>query len=188
MKLHLNLATSPQANNRPFVATAVLMGTIGVLALLGLSHAAYASWRANRELREDTARWEAVIRADQQQQRALEAAFRDRSAQQVLDRSTFLNSLIDQRAFPWTKIFMDLEQTLPSSVRVVSITPAITNGRVELSLQVGAMTDEGKVEFLQAIEKSKVFSGMVVKDDRRSEQASSPDKILLDLTVWYSTT
>jgi hypothetical protein len=188
MKLHLNLATAPQANNRPFVATTALIGTIGVLALAVLSHAAYASWRANRELREDTARWEAVIRADQQRQRTLEAAFRDRSAQQILDRSAFLNSLIDERAFPWTKIFMDLEQTLPPTVRVVSITPTLVNGRVELALEVGATTDESKVEFLQAIEKSKVFSGMVVKDDHRAQQATSPDKILLNLTVWYSTT
>lgn len=188
MKLHLNLATRPQANHRAFVATAALIGTLGVLALAVLSHAAYSSWRANRELRADTARWESAIRADQQRQRALEAAFHDRSAQQILDRSAFLNSLIDERSFPWTKIFMDLEQTLPSSVRVVSISPAIVDGRVELTLQVGATSDEAKVEFLQAIEKSKVFSGMVVKNDHREERAGSTDKILLDLTVWYSTT
>jgi hypothetical protein len=83
---------------------------------------------------------------------------------------------------------MDLEQTLPPGVRVVSISPHLTNGRAEVTLQVGAETDAGKIEFLEAMEKSKVFSGMVVKDERRSDQPGSSDKIVLNLTVWYSTT
>jgi hypothetical protein len=70
----------------------------------------------------------------------------------------------------------------------VSIAPRLVNGRAEVTLEVGAATDEGKIQFLEAIEKSKMFSGMVVKDERRSEQPGSPDKIVLNLTVWYSTT
>jgi hypothetical protein len=33
-----------------------------------------------------------------------------------------------------------------------------------------------------------MFSGMVVRDERHSEQLGSADRITLDLTVWYSTT
>jgi hypothetical protein len=188
MNFRLNLATAPQANNRPFLAGAVLAGTLGVAALVLLSHAAYDSWRASRELREETAHWQEEIRNDRQQQQDLDAYFRTPSVHEVLDRSAFLNSLIDERTFPWTKIFMDLEQTLPPGVRVVSISPHLANGRAEVTLQVGAETDAGKIEFLEAMEKSKVFSGMVVKDERRSDQPGSSDKIVLNLTVWYSTT
>jgi hypothetical protein len=62
------------------------------------------------------------------------------------------------------------------------------NGRAEVTLEVGATDDEGKIQFLQAIEKSKMFSGMVVTSERRSDQPAAPDKIVLNLTVWYSTT
>jgi hypothetical protein len=188
MRLELNLSTSPQPNNRPFIAAVSLLGTIGVLALAVLSFAAYRSWRANRELRADMARWEDSILVDQQRQRELAAEFRAPSAQQIFDRSAFLNSLIDERSFPWTKIFMDLEQTLPPGVRVVSISPKLVNGRAEVSLEIGSTTDEGKIQFLEAIEKSKAFSGMQVDKERRSELPTEPDKILLTLTVWYSTT
>ena len=116
--------------------------------------------------------WKAISRRD--------------AARQVLDRSAFLNSLIDERSFPWTKIFMDLEQTLPPGVRVVSIAPRLDNGRAEVTLQIGAQSDESKIEFLKAIEKSKQFTGMVVKDEQHREQAGE-DKIILDLSVWYST-
>jgi Tfp pilus assembly protein PilN len=188
MRLQLNLATAPQPNNRPFLAYSVLIGTLGVLSLAVLSHAAYRSWHANRELRADMARWQSSIRADQQRQRALAAEFRGQADQQILGRSAFLNSLIDERSFPWTKIFMDLEETIPAGVRVVSISPRLVAGRAEVTLEIGAATDEGKVQFLEAIEKSRMFSGLVVKDERRSDQPGSPDKIVLNLTLWYSTT
>jgi len=188
MRLQLNLATAPQENNRPFLAYSALAGTLGVLALAVLSFAAYRSWHANRELHADMARWQDSIRTDQERQRELADDFRRPSAQQVLERSAFLNSLIDERSFPWTKIFMDLEDTLPPGVRVVSISPRLVEGRAEVTLEVGATDDQGKIQFLQAIEKSKMFSGMVVTSERRSDQPAAPDKIVLNLTVWYSTT
>jgi len=188
MKLQLNLATAPQANNRPFLAGAAFGGTVGLVALVVLSHAAFRSWESNREIRADISRWEDQIQVDQRKQQELATYFRGQGARQVLDRSDFLNSLIDERSFPWTKIFMDLEQTLPPGVRVVSISPRLQNGRAEVTLEIGASNDEGKIRFLEAIEKSKTFTGMIVKAERHPDLASSPDRIVLDLTVWYSTT
>lgn len=190
MKLRLNLATVPQPNNRPFVAAAVVTGAIGLIAFAMLSHAAYASWRNTRELRAQVARLEATIQTERQRQRSLENYFRSPGAQQILTRAEFLNSLIDERSFPWTKIFTDLENTLPPGVRVISISPHLTNGRAEVTLKIGALTDQSKIQFLQAIEKSSVFSGMVVKDEQRSTLlgVQNQDPIVLNLTVWYSTT
>ncbi|HVB55802.1 MAG TPA: hypothetical protein VNE63_05120 [Candidatus Acidoferrales bacterium] len=189
MKLRLNLSTTPQENNRPFLAAAVLIGTLGTLTLLILSHVAYRSWQANRDLRADIARWQGQIQTNQQKQQDLALFFRSPAAQQVLGRSAFLNSLIEERSFPWIKIFMNLEQTLPPGVRVVSISPHLVNGRAQVTLEVGATSDEGKIQFLQAMEKSKVFSGLEVLQERRGDlQARSTDKVILELTVWCITT
>ena len=188
MKLQLNLSTTPQPNNRPFLVYASLIGTVGIVALVLLSVAAFRTWHANRELHADMARWEESIRDDQQRQRSLASDFSGPSAQQILERSAFLNSLIDERSFPWTKIFMDLEETLPPGVRVVSISPKLVDGRAEVTLEVGSSTDEGKIQFLQAIEKSKMFSGLVVTKEQRSDLPTASDKILVSMTVWYSTT
>jgi hypothetical protein len=187
MKLHLNLTTAPEPNKRPFLAGAAAAGTVGVLALLLLSHAAYRSWQSSRELRSEISDLQDTIRRDEGRQQQLQAYFRGPAAKQILDRSAFLNSLIDERSFPWTKIFMDFEDTLPPGVRVVSIAPRLVNGRAELTLAVGALTDESKIQFLEAIEKSKTFSGMIVKDERHSDRPGT-DRVTLELTVWYSTT
>jgi hypothetical protein len=187
MKLHLNLATAPQANHRPFLAFTGVAATLGVVALVLLSHAAFQAWLANRELRANTGRWQAQIRDDSRKQQELAAYFHSPAAQEVLDRSAFLNSLIDARSFPWTRIFMDLETVLPPGVRVISIAPRLVDGRAELTLEVGAESDASKIHFLEAIEKAKMFSGLVVKEERRPEQPGASDKFMLHLTVWYST-
>jgi Tfp pilus assembly protein PilN len=188
VKLRLNLSTTPIENKRPFAAAAAVLGALGALTFLLLAHAAYSSWRANRELRGEISHWQSEIHASRQKQTALESYFQTPQAREVLDRSAFLNSLIGQRSFPWTKIFMDLEQTLPPGVRVVKISPKLDNGRAIVELTVGAQSDEGKIKFLQALEKSKVFSDVRVKSDRYVDEPGSPDRITLDLTAWYSTT
>lgn len=188
MNPQLNLSTSPQPNNRPFIAFSALFGTLGVIALGILSVASYQSWRANRDLHADMSRWSGLIEADQQRQRALAAEFRTAGDQQVLGRSAFLNSLIDERSFPWTKLFTDLERTLPPGVRVVTISPKLVNGRAEVTLEIGSLTDDGKIQFLEAMEKSKVFSGLAVVSERHPTEAGSADKTITNLTVWYSTT
>jgi Tfp pilus assembly protein PilN len=187
MKLRLNLSTTPVENKRPFAAATSALGAVGVLTFLLLAHAAYTSWRANRSLRSDISRWQSEIRTNHQKQAALDAYFQTPQAREVLDRAGFLNSLIGQRSFPWTKIFMDLEQTLPPGVRVIKISPKLENGRAIVDLTVGAQTDEGKIKFLQALEKSRVFSDIRVKSDRYDEQPGSPDRIAVDLTAWYAT-
>lgn len=188
MKLRLNLSTAPLENKRPFIAATGALGVIGALAFLLLGHAAFSSWRANRDLRSEIAHWQAEIRANQAKQTALQAYFQTQQAQQVLDRATFLNSLIGQRSFPWTKVFMDLEQTLPPGVRVINISPKLENGRALVELTIGAESDDSKIKFLQTLEKSGVFSDIHVMDDRHQDKQGTTDPIELRLTAWYSTT
>ncbi len=187
MKLRLNLSTAPLENKRPFIAATGVLGVVGLFALLLLGHGAYSSWLANRELRADISHWQAEIRASQEKQASLQAYFETEGARQVLDRAAFLNSLIGQRSFPWTKIFMDLEQTLPPGVRVVNISPKLENGRALVALTIGAESDDSKIKFLQTLEKSSVFTDIHVIDDRHSDKQGSADPVTVQLTAWYST-
>jgi len=189
MEIHLNLSTAPRENRRPFLAGATLVGAVGALAALLLSHAAYSSWRSNRDYRIEIAGLQDQIRKGLQAQVGLDNYFRTSQAQQVLDRAGFLNSLIGARSFPWTKIFMDLEPILPPGVRVVSISPRLDKGRAEVKLMIGAATDDAKIKFLHALEQSKVFSDIQVQQTHRAEQSnvSATDAVVVELTAWYVT-
>jgi hypothetical protein len=188
MKLRLNLSTAPQENRRPFVAGAVAVGVIAVIALVVLSQAAYDSWRSNRTVHSQIAALQDQITRSAAAQAALAAYFQTPNAQKVLDRAGFLNSLIGARSFPWTDIFTALEGTLPAGVRVVKIEPKLVNGRAELSLTIAAVNDEQGIKFLEAMEKSKVFSDVQVESQKREETSTTTqDHVTLQLKVVYET-
>jgi Tfp pilus assembly protein PilN len=187
MKLRLNIATAPLENNRPFVAGAVLIGVIALVMLIVLSRETYLTRQSNVQLRTQTAQLEKQVNADEAQQQQLDTYFKRPDVQQILQRADFLNSLIGERSFPWTRIFMDLESTLPPGVRVVSIAPKLVDGKAEVTMVVGAASDESKIQFLQALEKSKNFSEVAESDERVSDTPGDADRITVRLTFLYAT-
>jgi len=188
MKTRLNVSTNPQENNRPFLAGAVAIGAVGLVALILLAHVSWNTWQSSRKVRRDISATENEVRENSQKQEALGLYFKTPQAQQLLDRAGFLNSLIGERSFPWTKIFMDLEETLTAGTRVVEISPRLINGRAEVELKVGAVNEEAVIKFLKSMEGSKVFTGLTVEREQVATEPDSPDKAEVDLTVWYSTT
>lgn len=188
MNIRLNVATRPSEGNRRFAVGAVTIAVVGLLAMLLLSWHAYTAWRADKIFRAEEARLETEMIGLQAERSALEVFFNQPAITQRRDRAAFLNSLIAQRAFPWTKIFMDLEQSLPDGVRVVSIEPHLVEDHLELRLQIGSIDDEAKLKFLRALEDSSDFSGVEVLDEGRPDRPTDTDHILLSLQARYSAT
>jgi Tfp pilus assembly protein PilN len=188
MNIRLNLATRPVDSNRRFAVGATTVAIIGLAAMLILSWQAYSAWRADRTVRAEDARIQAEMGRLQADRTVLEAFFNQPDNTQRRDRAAFLNSLIAQRAFPWTRIFMDLEQALPEGVRVVSIEPRLVGDHLELRLLIGSANDDAKLKFLRSLENSSDFSGIEVLNEGRSEHPTDADHIMLALQARYSAT
>jgi type IV pilus assembly protein PilN len=186
MKVRLNLSTSPLESNRRFAAGAFLVGAIAILAFLGLSLRAYSVWRSDKVFRGHQATLQSQITALQQQRQSLSAFFENPDTVRRRQRAAYLNSLIQERAFPWIKIFMDLEKILPEGVRVISIEPKLVGDNVQLTFQVGAMSDEGKLKFLKALETSPEFSHIELENESRSNRPDQADRVTLNLQAQYS--
>jgi hypothetical protein len=186
MKTRLNVATAPLEGNRRFAAGAATIATIGLVALFVLSDRAFETWRAETAFRVEQAQINADMERLRGERQELEQFFGRPETIQRRDLAMFLNSLIAQRAFPWTRIFMDFERSLPPGVRVVSIEPRLVDNYVQLRLTIGANGDESKLEFLRALEGSKSFSHIEVEGERRSDQPSDAGEIVLLLEARYS--
>jgi Tfp pilus assembly protein PilN len=188
MRLRLNLANHPLENNRKFIVGSGVLGGAAFIALLALSIHAYRIWRADSAIRAQISTYQEQIHNGLRQQEALHAFFSQPAQKQKIDRAAYLNSLIEQRTFPWTRVFEDLEKKLPAGVRVVSIAPHLQNGKVQVKLLVGAETDEGKLKFLKALEGSKVFSDIEVRQETHPKQSTGglTDKVQLELDVLYT--
>jgi hypothetical protein len=159
MKPRLNLATSPLENHRRFLLGASLAGAIALTVMVMLGLSTYRGWRANREMRGESARLQSELNQFRAERREL--------------------------AFPWTKVFMDLERQLPTGVRVMSIAPRMEAGRVEVKLSVGATSDENKLKLLSALQESPQFSRFKVISETRPTRDEEGDRVVVDLVIWY---
>ncbi len=186
MKVRLNLSTSPLQSNRRFALAAGIVGTIAVVALLVLSYRTYSAWKIDKDFRARQNSLQLQIAKLQQQRQDLSGFFENPGTVQRRQRAAYLNSLIQQRAFPWIKIFMDLERILPEGVRVVSIEPQLKGDSLQLTFLVGAMSDEGKLKFLKALESSPEFSHIELLSESRPARPEQNDRVMLSLQAQYS--
>jgi Tfp pilus assembly protein PilN len=187
MKIRLNVATRPLESHRRFVAGAALAGFVGIAALLLLASTVVSTWRKNRGQRAQIAGYEARLSQLEVEQGRLAAYFGSPKTKTVMDRAEFLNSLIDQRTFPWTTIFTDLEKTLPAGVRVISIAPKMEHGQVDVTLVIGAEGNKNEIAFLQALQSSAAFSHVQVSSEKQAvNQPGSTDQVDVELQAVYS--
>jgi hypothetical protein len=186
MKVRLNLATSPLLSNRRFTLGAGVIGGVAFVGLLFLAQHTYSTWKSDKLAHAQQTALESQIAALQAERTRLAAFFEDGETVKRRQRAAYLNSLIEQRAFPWIKIFMDLERILPEGARVVSIEPKLAGDNVQLRVQVGASTDESKLKFLKALESSAEFSHIELLSESRPNQPEQTDRILLELQAQYS--
>jgi type IV pilus assembly protein PilN len=186
MKVRLNLATSPLESKRRFAVSASLIGFVAIVGLFLLSWNAYTVWRSDKVFRGRQTALEDEIAGLQQKHQSLEFFFDQPETVKRRQRAAYLNALIQQRAFPWIKIFMDLEHILPEGVRVVSIEPKLSGDNVQLRFVVGALTDEGKLTFLKTLESSPEFTHIQLLNESNATRPDQTDRVLLDLQAQYS--
>lgn len=187
MNVRLNLATKPLESQRKFLASAGLVAFLGGLLFLGLGWHVYSELRAQEALRrkeQDNDRVAAQLSA---RRKDLDDFFARPDNARVKDRVAFLNGFIDESSFDWTRMFMDLEKTLPVGVHVVSIQPKRDKGRMFVRLTVGAVSDEAKIKFLRAMENSPAFTSVtLVGIHAPGAGPGSTDQAVMELNAIYS--
>ena len=185
MRAQLNLASSPLQNNRRFFTAAAVVGIPALALFVMLCMKVVHDRAASGERREETARIEKEMAGFQAQRRDLEAAFADPATKSITQRATFLNKIIDQRSFPWTQFFLDLERRLPGGVRVLSINPELSGGLVQVKMQIGALSDKSKLDFLKSLEAAPEFSNLEVVSETRPAKGEDRDVVEVSLNAVY---
>lgn len=189
MKVRLNLATNPLQTHRKFLAVSGLIGALAGIVFLALGWHVYSVRKSNEALRARAAAMRQEMIGLIGQRDELESFFKQPENARLYERSTFLNSLIDEQSLNWTQMFMDLEKIMPTGVRLVSIEPAHEKGQVKVKLLIGAISDEAKLKFMRALENSPAFRE--VKEDHElyvDPQAGSGDldRLQVQLNVVYA--
>jgi Tfp pilus assembly protein PilN len=164
VRIPINLASEPFRRDRPMlvasgVCAVLLAGLLGVLVyLIAADRGRLGDTRAqvnqlNQELTAMTA-----------EQASLDATLRRPANASVLERSLLLNTLVERKSVSWTRIFADLEEVMPASVRLIQVRLPQINSRNEvlLDMVVGAQSPEPVIGFLKQLQSSPRFGPATV--------------------------
>jgi type IV pilus assembly protein PilN len=158
MKIPINLASQPFRRDRAMLVASVAVAVLLLVSLAALVTLTNTDNAQMADVRKDVTQLKAQIAAVSKQQAEFDAVIRKPENAEVLERSVFLNTLLDRKGISWTRILGDLEKIMPPNVKMLNIQPYVTGqNQITLNLQVGSESGEPVIEFYRALESSKLF-------------------------------
>jgi Tfp pilus assembly protein PilN len=85
---------------------------------------------------------------------------------------TLVKELVDRRAFSWTQLFGVLEELLPDGVRLVSITPSVRRGQIDLRVVAVVREPDVGWQLVKILEDSGHFAEVYPTSEEEKGQFS----------------
>jgi hypothetical protein len=171
--LRANLSTRPFYNDR---LVRVILGLITVVA------AALTSYNVSEVVRLRSRGAEVRRQTDAAEREADRLQVEARRIRQTINREQLAavqaaaqeaNQLIDQRAFSWTDLFNQFEQTLPPEVRISTVTPQVdAAGRMIVAVTVVSRRVEDLDKFIDALEKTGSFQSVLSRQEEAQDDGT----------------
>lgn len=98
-----------------------------------------------------------------------------------LEAWSFVKSLVDRRAFSWTRLLFDLEQALPAGARVTMLSPEVRDGRLLISLEARVRAPEDGLDLVRRLEERAEFGEV-----SPLSVADQPDGRHMRLRMYYT--
>jgi Tfp pilus assembly protein PilN len=188
MRVGLNLATKPLVSHRRFLVGSALLGFVGTVLFIFLGWHFYTLRKADEDYRSRVGKIQQEMDRLQQQRQELEQFYARGENRNLQDRARFIGTVIEARSFNWTKMFMDLEHTLPGGVHVLKIEPKLENGSASVRFVVAGNSNDAKVKVLKAFEDSRSFSHIELAAEGlpKSGSGTASDVFLLEFSAIYT--
>jgi Tfp pilus assembly protein PilN len=164
IRVPINLASDPFRRDRPVLVASVALGAVLLVVLVFQIFTIVSERRQAADTRLVINRLDAQMKTVDAEQHKLDATLHQPQNSEVLERSVFLNSLIERKSISWTRIFSDLEKVVPHNVRLVSVRlPQVdTQNLVQLDMVVSATDAVPVLDLLRKLEESPQFGPATV--------------------------
>ena len=169
--LRTNLSTRPFYNERAvqialglLVALVIGVTAFNVIELIRLTSSQRTLGAHAVEAEQEAAR----LRSEAA---AIRAQINARELEVVASAAREANGIIDQRAFSWSELFDQLEQTLPDDVRITAVEPSLKpGGEFVIQINVQARRSEDVDAFIEALEKTGSFRDVITPAEQTNDQ------------------
>ncbi len=163
MRIGINLASEPFRRERALLVASSLVSGLMLASFVALGLMVWHEHQTKAEERRSIEKLEKLVAAVDKEQSGVNGVLRTSGNSETLERNLFLNNLIARKGISWTRIFGDLEQVLPYSVRIVSVRPQVDNkNEIQLDMVVGCASAEPIIELIKRLEASPLFGGTQV--------------------------
>ena len=172
IQIPINLASEPFRRDRQVLVASAALAVL-LIVLLGWQLTTINSKRhQSADIQVRINRLSGQLRTISGEQTQLNTTLRKPENAEVLERSVFLNTLIDRKGISWTRIFADLEKVMPPTVRLVSVRlPEIdSQNEVQLDMLVGAKEVLPLIELVKRLESSPQFGPTNVQTSQPPSQ------------------
>jgi hypothetical protein len=172
IQVPINLASEPFRRDRQVLVASAALAVL-LIILLGWQLITINSKRhQSADIQVRINRLNGQLRTITGEQAKLNATLRKPENAEVLERSVFLNTLIDRKSISWTRIFADLEKVMPPTVRLVSVRlPEVdTQNEVQLDMLIGAKEVLPLIELVKRLEASPQFGPTNVQTSQPPSQ------------------
>jgi len=159
IQVPINLATEPFRRDRP-ILVAFAGGAVLLVVLLAIQVATILTQRhQGADIHVTINRLNSELRTISSEEAKIRGTLNRPENAVVLERSVFLNTLIDRKAISWTQLFVDLEKVVPYNARLISVrlSDADQQNHVPLDMVVGAKDFAPIYQMLQNLEASPLF-------------------------------
>jgi Tfp pilus assembly protein PilN len=168
--LKTNLSTHPFYNERAVHwALAVAFAAVAALTVYNVTRVMSLSARQG-VLSADVQREEARIQQLTAQATKVRGSIDQKALERVIASAKEANAIIDQRTFSWTELFNHLESTLPTGVMLTAVRPRIEKDELKIQLTVLGREVEQIDEFIEKLEATGAFSGVLAGEESVTEQ------------------
>ena len=186
MYVRLNLATKPLVSHRRFLVASAAVGALAGILFVVLAWHYFSVRKTEANFRARADKIDREMTSLESQRAELDRFFARPENHGVQERAKFSNGVIVARSFNWTKMFMDLEKTLPAGAHILRIEPKLGQGSVEVKFLVGTSSPEAKIQLLKAFEDSKSFSHVELFSTQVPKGQPTADVLTMEFSAIYT--
>jgi Tfp pilus assembly protein PilN len=162
-------------STRPFYNERCVYLALGMLAIVATVLLTLGGGRFSTLFQEELALSEAVAQEQREidqlsvEIQMLGTEMSDELSEQLAGATQEANELVARRAFSWTRFLNRIEDALPNEVMLTAVRPEVSNANVEVELGVIARSVGVLDLFIDSLEQSGGFEGMLSREEELTE-------------------
>ncbi|MGD0144688.1 MAG: PilN domain-containing protein [Rhizomicrobium sp.] len=185
MRVDINLASQPYQDAHEFWmrwGTALAAACIVSLALLVSTVTGWSNARRDRTTIADLR--QRIAQRDQVRVQAEDFLNRPEN-RTTRDESQVINSLIERKAFSWTRLLEEMEKVMPPGVHLVSIQPKLDDeNQLAVKMTVAGTSRDRVIELAHRMEESRHFTQTSIEREGLA-QTQGGDVVQFDIAAIY---